>query len=175
VLKAHSKKGWSYWGELKFEGQQTGSYTFGTVIAEVEVDRETGRVKVTDMWVATDCGFAINPTAVEGQWQGGTAQCLGLTLYEKHQWDEQGRLLTDSFLDYKLPTSLDVPNIKCIIVESMDPDGPYGGKEVGLGSTLAPGGAIANAIYDAIGVRVKQLPITPEVVLKALQEKGRRK
>jgi 4-hydroxybenzoyl-CoA reductase subunit alpha len=175
VLKAHSKKGWSYWGELKFEGQQTGSYTFGTVIAEVEVDRETGRVKVTDMWVATDCGFAINPTAVEGQWQGGTAQCLGLTLYEKHEWDEQGRLLTDSFLDYKLPTSLDVPNIKCIIVESMDPDGPYGGKEVGLGSTLAPGGAIANAIYDAIGVRVKQLPITPEVVLKALQEKGRRK
>jgi 4-hydroxybenzoyl-CoA reductase alpha subunit len=175
VLKAHSEKGWSYWGELKFEGQQGGAYTFGTVIAEVEVDKETGRVKVTDMWVATDCGFAINPTAVEGQWQGGTAQCLGLSLYEKHRWDEQGRLLTDSFLDYKLPTSVDVPNIKCIIVESMDPDGPYGGKEVGLGSTLAPGGAIANAIYDAVGVRVKELPVTPEVILNALRDKAGRK
>ncbi len=171
LLKAHSKQGWSYWGELKFEGQQGGTYTFGTVIAEVEVDKETGKVKVADMWVATDCGFAINPTAVEGQWEGGTAQCLGLALYEKHRWDEQGKLLTDSFLDYRLPTSLDVPNIKCFILESMDPDGPYGGKEVGLGSTLAPGGAIANAIYDAIGARVKELPITPEVVLKSLREK----
>ena len=175
LLKAHSEKGWSYWGELKFEGQQGGTYTFGTVIAEVEVDRETGRVKVTDMWVATDCGFAINPMAVEGQWQGGTSQCLGLSLYEKHHWDEQGRLLTDSFVNYKLPTALDVPNIKCFIVESMDPDGPYGGKEVGLGSTLAPSGAIANAIYDAVGVRVKELPITPEVLLKALKEKEQRR
>ena len=139
------------------------------------MDKETGQVKVLNMWLAYDCGFAINPMAVEGQWEGEAIQMLGETLFEKLEWNEKGgELITRSFLDYKIPTALDAPtNIKNIIVESVDPKGPYGAKEAGLCGGQGVEAAIANAIYDAIGVEVKEAPVTPEAILRALEEKDK--
>jgi len=167
----HEGEVWANWGSGQYQGQQTGAYTFGTTVAEVEVDSETGQVTVLNIVQANDCGFAINPMAVEGQWEGATVQAVGLALYEKHEWDEKGRLLTSTFLDYKMPSAMDAPKITPIIIESIDPNGPYGAKEAGIVGTLSTSGAIANAIYDAIGVRIKELPITPETILKAVVAK----
>jgi len=127
------------------------------------------------MWLAYDCGFAINPMAVEGQWEGEAVQMLGETLFEKHEWNQKsGELLTSSFLDYKIPTTLDAPaNIKAIIVDSVDPKGPYGAKEAGISGGTGVEAAIANAIYDAIGVEIKEAPVTPEAILRALEEKDK--
>ena len=170
---AMSEAGWADPLREKPEGQLMATYTDGTTVAEVEVDEETGKVKVNNMWLAWDCGKAINPMAVEGQWEGATVTALGETLLEKHEWDEKtGELVTASFLDYKIPTALDTPNITPIIVETIDPEGPYGAKEAGLNASTGVRGAIANAIYDAIGVQIKENPITPEVILKALAEKS---
>ncbi len=164
-------EGWADHRTGKYEGQQSGAYTFGTIVAEVEIDRETGLVKVVDLVAGMDVGVAINPMAVEGQMQGIAAMMIGEALSEKHAWDEKnGRLVTDSFLDYKIPAAIDVPKIKPIIVETIDPVGPYGAKEAGINCGVAVCGAIANAIYDAIGVRIKELPITPENILNALKE-----
>jgi len=175
--KAMSKVGWSYWtpGVVNVEGQQGAAYTDGTTVVEVKVDKETGQVKVLNMWLAYDCGFAINPMAVESQWEGEAIQMLGETLFEKLEWNEKGgELITRSFLDYKIPTALDAPtNIKNIIVESVDPKGPYGAKEAGLCGGQGVEAAIANAIYDAIGVEVKEAPVTPEAILRALEEKDK--
>jgi 4-hydroxybenzoyl-CoA reductase subunit alpha len=170
---AMSASGWADPTREKFEGQQGATYTDGTTVVEVEVDLETGKVKVKNIVLAWDCGVAINPMAVEGQWEGATVSMLGETLFEKHEWDEKtGELVTDSFLDYKIPRSLDIPQITPIIVESSDPVGPYGAKEAGLCGSSGVGAAIANAICDAIGVRIKEAPITPEVILKALAQKS---
>jgi 4-hydroxybenzoyl-CoA reductase subunit alpha len=173
--KAASKLGWANWVGGKVTGQQCATYTDGTTVAEVEVDRETGRVRVLNMWLAYDCGFAINPMAVEGQWEGEAVQMVGETLFEKHEWNQKsGELLTSSFLDYKIPTTLDAPaNIKAIIVDSVDPKGPYGAKEAGVSGGTGVEAAIANAIYDAIGVEIKEAPVTPEAILRALEEKDK--
>ncbi len=173
--KAASKLGWANWAAQKVIGQQCATYTDGTTVVEVEVDRETGQVRVLNMWLAYDCGFAINPMAVEGQWEGEAVQMIGETLLEKHEWSEKnGELLTSSFLDYKIPTTLDAPaTIKSIIVESVDPKGPYGAKEAGITGGTGVGAAIANAIYDAIGVEIKEAPVTPEAILRALAEKDK--
>jgi 4-hydroxybenzoyl-CoA reductase alpha subunit len=156
-------------------GQRGATYTDGTTVAEVEVDRETGVVKVLNLWQAYDCGFALNPMAVEGQWQGAAGQMLGKALMEEHVWDEKGRLVTDSFLEYRMPRSLDVPKVSTTIVESIDPRGPFGAKEVGINAGGGVAAAIANGIHDAVGVWVKQLPITPDKILVALEEKERGK
>jgi 4-hydroxybenzoyl-CoA reductase subunit alpha len=175
ILKPASEVGWADWSRGKMEGQQGGAYTPGTTIAEVRVDRETGQVKVLNIVQAYDCGFAINPTTVEGQWQGQAVFVLGRILHEKLVWDEKsGQLLTDSFLDFKIPTALDVPKIKPFIVESLDADGPYGAKEIGASATVSASAAIVNGIYNAVGVWVRDFPITPEKLLKAIKQKEQR-
>ena len=141
----------------------------GAQVAEVEVNRETGQVKVISLSAAQDCGFAINPMAVEGQVEGGVTMGLGQALFEDC-FMEEGRTLNPSFAEYKIPSARDVPWIRTYLVESMEPEGPYGAKGIGEMPQLPTCPAIANAIYDAIGVQIKTLPITPEKILAAISE-----
>ncbi|HLA28755.1 MAG TPA: molybdopterin cofactor-binding domain-containing protein [Syntrophales bacterium] len=152
------------------KGNVSPSYSFGADVAEVEVDTETGRVKVSKITGAHDCGFALNPMAVDGQVEGATHMGVGYVLTEGF-FREEGQTLNSSFLGHKMLTALDMPEVESMIVEPIDPQGPFGAKEVGEGTSVATAPAIANAIYDAIGVRIKDLPITPEKILKALEEK----
>jgi 4-hydroxybenzoyl-CoA reductase alpha subunit len=155
---------------LKEDGNFSPAYSFMTQAAEVEVDTNTGKIKVLQMATSHDCGRAINPMLVEGQLEGSVVGGMGQALYED-VITEKGQVLNPSFLDYGIPTALEVPSITSIEVETDDPEGPFGAKESGEGTQLAPAPAIINAIYDAIGVRFKSLPVTPEKVLKALQGK----
>ena len=118
---------------------------------------------------AHDCGFAINPMAVEGQIDGSVSMTFGQALTEEFKMDK-GWALTSSFLDYKLPTSMDMPEVASMIVESNDPRGPFGAKEASEGTNVPTIPAITNAIYDAVGVRLKDLPVTPEKILKGLEQ-----
>jgi len=154
---------------LKEDGNFSPAYSFMTQAAEVEVDTKTGKVKVLRMVASHDCGKAINPMLVEGQLEGSAVGGMGQALYEE-VITEKGQVLNPSFLDYGIPTAMEVPSITSVEVETNDPEGPFGAKESGEGTQLAPAPAIINAIYDAIGVRFKSLPVTPEKVLKALQE-----
>jgi CO/xanthine dehydrogenase Mo-binding subunit len=138
-----------------------------TQAAEVEVDTKTGKIKVLKMVASHDCGKAINPMLVEGQLEGSVVGGMGQALYEDVITDK-GQVLNPSFLDYGIPTAMEVPSIISVEVETNDPEGPFGAKESGEGTQLAPAPAIINAIYDAIGVRFKTLPVTPEKVLEAL-------
>ncbi len=142
-------------------------------VAEVEVDPDTGEVKVLDLTAAQDVGFALNPLSVEGQIQGGAVQGLGYALSEEMKFDHNGRLMNPHLLDYKLPSILDVPRVKAVLVEEPMTSGasPYGAKGVGEPPIVPTAAAIANAIYDAVGARVTSLPLTAEKVLKALKEK----
>jgi CO/xanthine dehydrogenase Mo-binding subunit len=160
----------------KFKGAGVGpspSYSYSAQVAEVSVDTETGHVTVDRIVVAHDCGRALNPLAVEGQVIGSVYMGMGQALQEEMVW-RNGRLMNPTLLEYRIPTTLETPQIDCIIVESIDPEGPFGAKEAGEGSLAATIPAIANAIYDAVGVRIDSLPITPEKVLTALQEKRKK-
>jgi CO/xanthine dehydrogenase Mo-binding subunit len=137
-------------------------------VAEVEVDPETGRVKVLGFVAAQDCGRAINPLGVEGQIEGSVSMGLGQAFYEALS-QEHGRTTNPSFAEYKIPSARDMPPIECHIIESIDPEGPCGAKGIGEMTQLPTCPAIANAIYDAIGVQIKSLPITPEKILAAIQ------
>ena len=153
-------------------GQVASAYSFGTAVAEVEVDPETGKVKLLNMVAAHDCGQPINPLAVEQQIQRSAMEAgpQGV-LMEKHDWTSRGQNLNANFLDYWFPLSTDVPNIDPIVVTSNDPFGPFGAKEGGLSISVAMIGAVANAVQNAIGVMPKELPVTPEVVLRLLEER----
>ena len=141
---------------------------YGANFAEVEVDTETGQVSVVRLTGAFDVGKAINPDFVEGQITGGGVMGIGWALTEDLVM-EKGRILNGSFTDYSLLRAPDVPKLDAIIVESHEPTGPFGAKGVGEGSMVCVASAIANAVYDAVGVRIKDLPITPEKILRALQ------
>jgi CO/xanthine dehydrogenase Mo-binding subunit len=141
---------------------------FSAQAAEVEVDPETGEVTVLGFAIAQDAGFAINPLSVEGQMQGGASQGLGIALSEEMLYDEQGRLLNGDLLDYRLPTTRDLPPIEAIIVEVPSEEGPFGARIVGEPSIVAGAAAVGNAVAEAIGTRVYEAPITPERVLRAL-------
>jgi 4-hydroxybenzoyl-CoA reductase subunit alpha len=154
------------------EGNSALAYSFGSQIAEVEVDPETGIVKLLRMTVAHDVGRAINPLAVEGQLDGQVFSGMGQTLFEECIM-ENGQVLNPTLLDYKLPRPFELPEVAHIIVETNDPYGPYGAKEVGQGPIQCTAQAIANAVSNAIGVPIKELPITPERVLKAIKEKNK--
>ncbi len=143
---------------------------FAAHLAKVAVDPDTGAVRVLDYVAAQDVGFAINPAAVEGQIHGGVTQGLGWALFEGFVYDENGQLLTSTLMDYALPQSKDVPNITTLLVEVPSALGPFGAKGVGEPPVIPVSGAIANAIYDAVGVRMRQLPITPERLFTALHE-----
>ncbi len=154
-----------------FKGAGAGlspSYSFGACIAEVEVDSDTGEVKVLHVWGAHDCGKAINPLAVEGQLEGSWHMGIGQAMSEQMRYHE-GLLLHSNFLDYKIPTTLDTPELHTNIIESADPEGPYGAKECGEGALHPVIPAIANAVYNACGVRITKLPINPAEVLEQLK------
>jgi len=146
------------------------TYSFAACVAEVEIDAETGQVHVLQIVSAHDCGFAINPINVEGQIEGGIAQGLGHTFLEGLIYKE-GKALNAAFLDHKIFTAKDMPKIKPLIIETIDPKGPFGAKGTAEVGTSAVPAAIANAIYNAIGIRFRDLPITPEDVLKSLKKK----
>ncbi len=138
---------------------------------EVEVDMETGEYKLIEMVNTHDIGRAINPAIVEGQMEGGAQQGLGMALTEELYFNEQGRVLNNSFTDYKMLGPSDMPKMTNIIIEEPDPFGPFGAKSVGETGLCTPIGAVANAIYHATGVAITDLPITPEKILKAIKQK----
>lgn len=146
------------------------AYVFGAQVAEVEVDTVTGEVQVLGVWAAHDVGRAINPRGVEGQIEGGVVQGLGQALMEDYQL-ENGHTKTHGFAKYILPTSLDIPQITCAIVEDRDPKSPLGAKGIGEPALVPTAPAIMNAIHDAVGIRITSLPATPEKVLAALKAK----
>ncbi len=145
------------------------AYSYSASVAEVSVDVETGEVRVERIWTAHDCGRALNPMAVEGQIEGSVSMGLGQAMSECVIM-QGGRILNPGLLEYKTPGTLDHPVIESIIVESVDPEGPFGAKEVGEGSLAGVIPAVANAIYDAIGVRLDALPFTPDRVLAAIRK-----
>ncbi|WP_455287051.1 xanthine dehydrogenase family protein molybdopterin-binding subunit [Cupriavidus necator] len=158
--------------DADYYGNVAPAHSFAAQAVEVEVDTSTGQVTVIDSFVADDCGKAINPLAVHGQTHGATVQAIGWTLYENLQY-EDGRLMNGNFADYTMPTADAVPMLRTDVVESNDPHGPYGAKGASETAILPGAAAIANAVYDAVGVRIQSLPITPEKVLaglRALQE-----
>ena len=134
------------------------------------MDTETGEVAVLKIGAAHDVGRAINPMAVEGQIHGGISMGLGYALYEEVLLKE-GKVLNPNFADYALPTALEMPPIETILIETDDPAGPFGAKGIAEPANIPTAPAIANAVYDAVGVRIRDLPITPEKVLRALREK----
>jgi 4-hydroxybenzoyl-CoA reductase alpha subunit len=150
------------------------AYSFTAHVAEVEVDVETGVVDVVKIWVAHDCGRALNPVLVEGQMEGSAYMGFAEALMEEHVFKDAehgkaGLHNAPSLLDYKIPTSLDTPELESLIVESIDPEGPYGAKEAGEGPLHPSIPAIANAIYDAVGIRMDSLPFTAPRVWRALR------
>ncbi|MGA2990050.1 MAG: xanthine dehydrogenase family protein molybdopterin-binding subunit [Candidatus Korobacteraceae bacterium] len=168
-------KGWWCVPKVKVDpetnlGSPYHAYAFGTQIAEVEVDIRTGMVKVRRVVSAQDVGKAINPTLVEAQIHGGVSMGLGFALSEEVMLN-QGRVLNPSLTNYLIPTAADTPEIVSIIVEDPYPDGPFGAKGVGEPGAVPTAGAIANAVFDAVGVRITRLPITAERVWRALQER----
>jgi xanthine dehydrogenase molybdenum-binding subunit len=141
---------------------------FGAHMVDLEVDPETGKVTLLRYTVVQDVGRAVHPTQVEGQMQGGAVQGIGWALYEGYDYDSQGRMLSPTFLDYKLPTALDVPSIDTVIVEVPYPKHPYGIRGVGEMPIVPPPAAIANAIYRAVGIRMDRLPMTPTHILEKM-------
>ena len=153
----------------KVYGNIAPAYSFAAQAVEVEVDTETGQVTVLQSYVSDDCGKALNPLAVHGQSNGAAAQAIGWTLYEQLHL-EGGRITNGNFADYSMPTADALPLLQSGIVESDDPNGPYGAKGASETAILPGAPAIANAVYDAVGVRITDLPITPEKVLAALRQ-----
>ena len=141
------------------------AYSFTAHVAEVEVDVETGWINVTKIWAAHDCGFALNPTLVEGQIAGsvymGWAEAVMERAVVAYGGPNPGLLRGPSLLDYRIPTSVETPDIECIIIQSQDPNGPYGAKEAGEGPLHPVLPAIANAVYDAVGIQIRPSSISP--------------
>lgn len=161
----------------QFKGAGVGpspAYSYSAQVADVSVDEETGEVKVHKVWAAHDCGRALNPVSVEGQVIGSVWMGLGQALQEEMVWKD-GLLINPGMLEYKSPSAVESPEVECIIVESVDPEGPFGAKEASEGSLAATIPAIANAIYDAVGIRLREAPFTPERVLAALKTKNAEK
>jgi len=145
------------------------SYSFTAQTARVGVDMETGKITVTDFTLASDCGRLLSPITAEGQIEGGAIQGLGQTIYEDFIMD-RGKTLNPTFLDYKMPLSMDIPNIRLIDIVTNDPDGPFGAKETSEGSIVSAPPTVVSAIHNATGIWFKELPITPEKVVKALKQ-----
>ena len=156
-----------------FKGAGVGpspAYSYAAQVADVSVDEDTGIVTVHKVWAAHDCGRALNPVSVEGQVIGSVWMGLGQALEEEMVWKD-GLLMNPGLLEYRSPSAVESPEVEAIIVESVDPEGPFGAKEASEGSLAATIPAIANAIYDAVGIRLRESPFTPERVLAALRAK----
>ncbi len=157
----------------RFKGGGVGpspTYSYSAAVIEVEVDPETGIIEVDKVWVAHDIGRSINPMLVLGQVEGSIYMGLGEALMEEQEF-RLGVHKTPSMLDYKSPTSMDMCDVETILIEDPDPEGPFGAKEVGQGPLLPVPPAICNAVYDAVGVRVDEIPVTPERILKGIKLK----
>jgi len=151
----------------KYHGAGVGpsmAYSYSTLAAQVDVDDVTGRVTVEKIWVAHDVGFALNPLSVEGQVQGGVWMGMGQAISEETNYHE-GLPITSNMLDYRVPTIVESPDIEVKIIESIDPNGPFGAKEASEGCLSGIIPAIANAVYDATGVRLFETPLTPERII----------
>lgn len=157
--------------DRELKGNLSQTYAFGTTGVEVEVDEETGEVKILNLVAAHDVGKAMNPTLLLGQIYGAAYTGVGYGLTEEIKV-QNGRVLNPGFRDYQMLTAMDVVPIEPVVVEPLDEDGPYGAKGVGEPGLVPTAPAIANAIYDAVGVRIRDLPITPEKILAALKKKG---
>jgi carbon-monoxide dehydrogenase large subunit len=146
-------------------------YTVGAGALVLEIDKETGKMHVLKAVEAVDVGKALNPDLIKGQITGGLMQGLATVLYEDMRYDEKGKLLNPNFTDYKIPTAMDVPDeIIPIIVEVPQPDGPFGARGVGEHTMLPAAPMIGNAVEDALGIRIKTMPITAEKVAMSLLE-----
>jgi 4-hydroxybenzoyl-CoA reductase alpha subunit len=162
----------------KYKGAGVGpspAYSYSAAIAEVDVDPSTGIVIVERVWIAHDIGKSINPMLVMGQVEGSVYMGLGEALMEEMTYRANRNVVHKfpSMLEYKSPTTMEMCDVKTYLIEDPDPNGPYGAKEVGQGPLLPVPPAVANAVYDAVGVRIDEVPITPEKVMKALKEKAK--
>ena len=161
----------------KYRGAGVGpsmGFSYAACVVEVVVDEDTGEINVDRVWVAHDCGFAINPLAVEGQVQGAVWMGLGQALSEETRYEAKSGLpLGANMLDYRVPSIAESPPIEVGIVESLDPNGPFGAKEASEGSLAAVLPALANAVFDAVRLRVNATPLTAERVLDAMIRKSR--
>ena len=146
--------------------------TFCGNIVDVEVDPETGKTDILRYTAVIDAGQSVHPSYVEGQVQGATVQGIGWALNEEYFYNENGTMANSSFLDYRMPTSLDVPMIDTVVVEVPNPRHPYGLRGVGEVPIIPPLAALSNAIYHAIGVRMNKLPMSPGAILEALEKKN---
>ncbi len=158
----------------KFKGAGVGptpAYSYSACAVELQVDPETGEIRLDRIWIAHDGGTAINPLLVEGQVEGSVYMGLGEALMEEQVF-RHGLHKIPSMLEYKSPTTLETPEITTLLVQTWDPEGPFGAKEAGQGPLLPVIPAIANAVHDAVGVRIDEVPITPEKILKALDQKA---
>jgi CO/xanthine dehydrogenase Mo-binding subunit len=149
-------------------GNVAPGYSFAAQAVEVDVDTETGQVELLETFVSDDCGKALNPLAVHGQTCGAAAMAIGWALYEELKFHDC-QLLNGNFADYTMPMAESLPHIQSSIVESLEPNGPYGAKGASETAMIPGAAAIANAVYDAIGVRIQSLPITPEKILAGLR------
>jgi len=162
----------------KFKGAGVGpspAYSYSAAVAEVDVDPDTGIIVVERVWIAHDIGRSINPMLVIGQVEGSVYMGLGEILMEEMAYRENRNVVHKfpSMLEYKSPTTMEMCDVKTYLIEDPDPNGPYGAKEVGQGPLLPVPPAVANAVYNAVGVRIDEVPITPEKVLRALKDKSR--
>ncbi|HSR55185.1 MAG TPA: molybdopterin cofactor-binding domain-containing protein, partial [Alphaproteobacteria bacterium] len=148
------------------------AYSYAAAAAEVDVDEDTGLVTVERVWVAHDCGYALNRLACEGQVHGAVWMGLGQALSEEIRYFN-GLPYGPNMLDYRVPTIVESPDIRVELIESVDPNGPFGAKEASEGALAAVIPAVANAIHDAIGVRLRETPLTPDRVIAALTKKAR--
>ncbi len=156
------------------KGMISPAYSFGVQAAEVEVDLETGRYKLVNVTTAHESGTVINPIGIEGQLEGAIHMAGGYGFCEDQPMDE-GKILNPSIADYKIIRALDMPETEILEVHTYEPEGPFGAKEAGEGLTNPTAGAIGNAVFHAAGVRINDLPITPERVFRALKEKQEQK
>ena len=158
----------------KFKGAAVGTspaYSFAAQISEVEVDNETGQISVLDVWDVHDCGMVINPALLHAQVHGALFMGVGESVWEEVKFGPDGRILNANLSEYRIPTALDMPRVHSALVPSDEPNGPWGVKEVGEGATIPTMGCYANAISDAVGVRIHSLPLSSEKVWRALREK----
>jgi CO/xanthine dehydrogenase Mo-binding subunit len=152
-------------------GKPNVHYTVGAAAITLEIDKETGKVRIPKVVLAVDVGKAINPDLVKGQITGGLLQGIATVLYEDMRFNKHGRLVNANFTDYKIPTAMDIPDeVVPIIIEIAQPDGPFGARGMGEHTMIPAAPIIANAVEDALGLRIKSMPITAEKIALAIQK-----
>jgi CO/xanthine dehydrogenase Mo-binding subunit len=161
-------------GPVVAEGRaamKSGAPGFAVHLVRLAVSTDTGRIRPLEYVAVQDVGFALNPMLIEGQMHGGAAQGLGFGLFEAMRFDDSGNLMTANFLEYAFPRAEDLPPLEAVLVQQPSESGPYGARIVGEPPIIEGGAAVANAIFDAVGVRVTALPVQPEMLWKLMQSR----